>query len=138
MQVTIAKSFFTKMDKLSLKVEEVVKAKATEIVTDVVDLSPVDTGAFVESWQINPSGDRTSRARSSAGRTSLPAGAKQAKREEEKARLLTRVASFDMDELRGFTITNRAPHIPYIEQKPFLKTGIKPSEIGAILRNKYT
>lgn len=139
MQVTIAKSFFTKMDSLSARVSEVVKEKATEIISDAVDLSPVDTGAFVESWQINPRGDRTARSRTSAGRPRLPEGAKQAKREEEKARLIGRVESFDMKDLKGFTITNRAPHLEFIERNPNIKPPFKrPSEIGAILRNKHT
>lgn len=142
MQVTAKKSLFDVKKTLYEKVGEVVKDKAVEAVTVAVSLSPVDTGAFVESWQINPRGDRTSRSRSSAGRTSLPAGAKQAKREEEKARLVSRIGSFDTDMLDGFTLTNRAPHIPYIDGNPNLKTGKRPedilSEIRAILRDKYT
>lgn len=137
MQVTVAKSFFTKMDRLSESVLEVVKEKAVEIVSDAVDLSPVDTGAFVESWQINPRGDRSSRSRTSAGRPRLPESAKQAKREQEKARLIGRVESFDTKDLKGFTLTNRAPHISYIENNPHLKTGLTPSEIGAILKDRH-
>mgnify|MGYP003633676232 FL=1 len=68
MQVTVAASFFKKFDMLEKKAEDAIKDKVSEIVSDAVDLSPVDTGAFVESWQINPSGQRSSRARSSAGR----------------------------------------------------------------------
>jgi hypothetical protein len=137
-QATVAKSFFDNLDKLSSRVGEIVKDKATQIVSEAVDLSPVDTGAFVESWQINPRGERAARSRTSAGRPRLSEGAKQAKREEEKARLVSRVESFDPKELTGFTLINRAPHIEYIEGNPLLKTGTKPSEIGAILRNKYT
>lgn len=137
MQVTVARSFFKKMDLMDDLVEKVVKDKASEIVTDAVDLSPVDTGAFVESWQINPRGERSARSRTSTGRPSLSEGAKPAKREEEKARLLGRVDSFDVEQLTGFTITNRAPHIEFIEGNPRLKTGLRPSEIQAILKDRH-
>jgi len=137
MQVTVGKSFFKKMDAVTAKMGEVVKDRAIEIVSEAVNLSPVDTGAFVESWQVNPRGDRTALARSAAGRPSLPAGAKQAKREQEKARLVGRIESFDTEKLDGFTITNRAPHIPLIELNNRLKTGLNPKEIFAIIRNKH-
>ena len=137
MQVTVGKSFFNKINYVTAKVGDVVKDKATEVITEAVNLSPVDTGAFVESWQINPRGDRTALARSAAGRPSLPAGAKQAKREQEKARLIGRIESFDTEKLDGFTITNRAPHIKEISKNPLLKTGEKPEDIFAIIRDKH-
>ena len=139
MQVTVGKSFFNKINYITAKVGDVVKDKATEVITEAVNLSPVDTGAFVESWQINPRGDRTALARSAAGRPSLPAGAKQAKREQEKARLIGRIESFDTEKLDGFTLTNRAPHIPLIELNNRIKPESKPSgifkEIRAILKD---
>jgi hypothetical protein len=137
MQVTVARSFFKKIALLEEKVEQRVMDKASDIVTDAVDQSPVYTGAFVESWQINPRGERSRRARSSAGRTPLPEGAKEAKRETEKSRLLSRVASFDFSTLDGFTVTNTAPHNKFIEENPRVYTGLKPSEIQAYLRNKH-
>lgn len=137
MQVTVAKSFFSKIELLEEKLELVVKKKASEIVTDAVDLSPVHTGAFVESWQINPRGERSRRARNSDGRTPLPEGAKEAKREAEKSRLVSRVASFDLENLSGFTLTNTAPHIGIIEESKIIRTGLKPSEIQAYLRDKH-
>jgi hypothetical protein len=120
MQVTVAQSFFKKIALLEEKVEQRVMEKASDIVTDAVDQSPVHTGAFVESWQINPRGERSRRARSSAGRNPLPEGAKEAKRETEKSRLLSRVASFDFSTLDGFTLTNTAPHNEFIEENPRL------------------
>lgn len=139
MQMTFGKSFFKKMDLISTKMGEAVKTKATEIVSEAVDLSPVDTGAFVESWQVNPRGDRTARSRTSAGRPRLSEGAKQAKREEEKSRLIGRVASFDTEKLDGFTLINRAPHLEFIEGNPRIKEPFKrPSEIGAILKDKHS
>jgi hypothetical protein len=139
MQVTAKKSLFLPKKMLYEKVGEVVKDKAIETVSIAVNLSPVDTGAFVESWQVNPRGDRTALARSAAGRPSLPASAKQAKREQEKTRLIERIGSFDTENLDGFTLTNRAPHIPLIELNNRLRTGRKPTkifeEIRAILKD---
>ena len=137
MQVTVGKSLFKQVDLMGQKLESAVMEKASDIVTDAVGLSPVHTGAFVESWQINPRGERSRRARSSAGRTPLPEGAKEAKRETEKSRLLSRVASFDFSTLDGFTVTNTAPHNKFIEENPRVYTGLKPSEIQAYLRNKH-
>lgn len=137
MQVTVAKSFFSKIKLLEEKVEVGIKKKASEIVDDAVDLSPVDTGAFVESWQINPRGDRSRRARSSENRPRLPEASKQQKRDQEKARLNSRVASFEMKSLDGFTVTNTAPHNDGIEENPRIRTGLKPSEIQAYLRDKH-
>ena len=137
MQVTVGKSLFKQVDLMGQKLESAVMEKASDIVTDAVGLSPVHTGAFVESWQINPRGERSRRARSSAGRTPLPEGAKEAKRETEKSRLLSRVASFDFSTLDGFTLTNTAPHNEFIEENPRVYTGLKPSEIQAYLRNKH-
>jgi hypothetical protein len=137
MQVTVAKSFFKKFDVLEQNVEEAIKGKVSVIVSDAVDLSPVDTGAFVESWQINPSGQSSSRARSSAGRTKLPEGAKQSKREQEKARLEGRVTSFKIEDLSGLTLTNRAPHIKQMNENDRLRTGLSPSELQAVLRDRH-
>jgi len=137
MQVTVATSFFKKLDLLKEKAEQAVKDKASDIVSDAVDLSPVDTGAFVESWQINPRGEQTARSRSSAGRPKLPEGTKQTKREEEKSRLLSRVESFDIEQLSGFTVTNRAPHIAEMNKSDRLKTGLSPSEIQAVLKDRH-
>lgn len=138
MQVTVATSFFKKIDSLSDKIEVQVKAKASAIVSQAVDLSPVDTGAFVESWMINPRGDRTRRARSPSGRPSLIGGEKQAKRETEKARLLSRVASFDFKDLDGFTVTNTAPHVGEMNKREYFRDGrLSPSEIQAILKDTH-
>ena len=137
MQVTVAKSFFKKIEAINDKVEVEIKKKASEIVSDAVDYSPVDTGAFVESWQINPRGERSRRSRSSAGRPKLPEGSKQGKRESEKSRLMSRVASFDFEQLSGFTITNGAPHADKINKNPKLRTGLSPSEIQAVLRHRH-
>lgn len=137
MQVTVAKSFFKKIEAINDKVEAEIKKKASEIITDAVDLSPVDTGAFVESWQINPRGQSSSRARTSAGRPRLPDGAKQPKREQEKARLEGRVASFEMEDLSGLTLTNRAPHIKQMNGNDRLRTGLSPSELQAVLRDRH-
>ena len=137
MQVTVAKSFFNEIDLLKGKLDKQIKDKASEIVSVAVDLSPVDTGAFVESWQVNPRGERTSRSRNSAGRQKLPEGSKQAKREEEKSRLLTRVESFDFDKLSGFTVVNRAPHEAEMNKSDRITTGKRPSEIQAILKDRF-
>lgn len=137
MQATVAKSFFQKLKLVEERVEQQIEEKASEIVSYAVDVSPVDTGAFVESWQINPRGERSGRSRSPRGRESLSEAGKQAKREEEKSRLMSRVASFDYKQLSGFTITNTAPHIGQINGNDNLRTGLKPSEIQAVIKDRF-
>ena len=64
---TISSSLRRKLDLINETIDEAVEFKLTDIAEDIVRLSPVDTGAFVNSWSFkdNPS---IGRRKSSAGK----------------------------------------------------------------------
>lgn len=123
-QITINSSFYKKMEQVENKVKDKVWIKGEEVVSYAAAISPVDTGAYVESFSVVPRGSSGGRSRSSQGRPSLPTGAKDAKRQDEAARLRAEVRAVDPLEEGGFTLRNRSPHSKYVEKKHnvFLRT----------------
>ena len=121
-QITINKSFYDKMDQIENRVKEKVWAKGEEIVSYAAAISPVKTGAFVESFSVVPRGSSGGRSRSSNGRPVLPD--KDTKRMQEADRLRAEVRAIDPLEENGFTLTNRAPHANEVDRKDrvFLRT----------------
>lgn len=121
-QVTINQSFYKKMDQIRETAREGFWLKGEEIVSYAAAISPVQTGAFVESFSVVPRGAGGGRSRSSDGRPIL--ADKNAKRADEGARLRSEVRAVDPLEDQGFTLRNRAPHANEVEQKHsvFLRT----------------
>lgn len=121
-QITINQSFYRKMDQLENKVREKVWSKGEEIVSYAATISPVQTGAFVESFSVVPRGSGGGRSRSSDGRPVL--ADKAGKKQEEAARLRAEVRAVDPLEESGFTLRNRAPHANAVEARHavFLRT----------------
>jgi hypothetical protein len=56
----INQSFRDKLDRIADTIEEATEIKLVDIAEDIVRLSPVDTGAYVNSWSFkdNPGGGR--------------------------------------------------------------------------------
>ncbi len=102
-----------RMAQLEGLAEEKLKSTAKDIVEYAVDLSPVDTGAYVESFSVVPRGSSNGRSRSSKGkpRNQDEIAVKQA----EKARLFSEVDTLNIYENKGFTINNRSPHADLVE-----------------------
>lgn len=123
-QITINSSFYKKMEQMENRVKERVWAKGEEVVSYAAAISPVDTGAYVESFSVRSRGDGGGRSRSSKRKPSLPSGAKGAKKQDEAARLRAEVRSVDPLEEDGFVLRNRAPHSGEVEKKHnvFLRT----------------
>lgn len=121
-QVTINQSFYKKMDALRNGVKERVWSKGEEVVSYAVAVSPVDTGAYVESFSVVARGAGGGRSRTSNNRPSIVD--KDSKKQEEAARLRADVRAIDPLEEGGFTLRNRAPHSNEVEQKHnvFLRT----------------
>lgn len=121
-QVTINQSFYKKMDALRNGVKEKVWSKGEEVVSYAVSVSPVDTGAYVESFSVVARGAGGGRSRTSNNRPSIVD--KDSKKQEEAARLRADVRAIDPLEEGGFTLRNRAPHSNEVEQKHnvFLRT----------------
>jgi len=115
-QVTISPSFQKKMSKLEQLVGDNLVEKLTSLGHYAVEISPVDTGAFVESWSLRPMGSGASRRLSSEGR--LPKDYVKAK---DKAR---QNISKDAERLKdrilnegGATLRNGSPHAKDVDDK---------------------
>jgi hypothetical protein len=121
-QITINQSFYKKMGQLQNQVREKVWTKGEEVVSYAVAISPVYSGAFVESFSVVPRGSGGGRSRSSEGRPIV--ADKAGKKQEEAARLRADVRAIDPLEGDGFTLRNRAPHANVVEAKHavFLRT----------------
>ena len=135
--VRVTSSLQRKLDLINETIDEAVENKLTDVAFDIVRLSPVDTGAFVNSWSFkdNPGGGR---AQSSAGKP------KGQNKENERGFALNNLANdirlaFDKGSTGGpsrsqLTITagtyyflNGAPHAGKVD----LKYGIE-AQIGDI------
>ena len=115
-QVTISPSFQKKMTKLRELYGDAIEEKLTSLGLYAVEISPVDTGAFVESWSLRPMGSGASRRLSSEGR--LPKDYVEAK---DKAR---QNISQDAERLKdrilnegGATLRNGSPHAKDVDKK---------------------
>lgn len=121
-QITINQSFYKKMDQLENQVREKVWSKGEEVVSYAAAISPVQTGAFIESFSVVPRGAGGGRSRTSNNKPIL--ADKAGKKQEEAARLRAEVRAVDPLEENGFTLRNRAPHASAVEAKHavFLRT----------------
>lgn len=116
-QVTISPSFQKKMTKLNELIGDNIAEQLQSLGNYAVEISPVDTGAFVESWSIRPMGSGASRRKSSDNR---PKGKdfRQAKDDartniaEDVARLKDRII-----EEGGATLRNGSPHAKQVDDK---------------------
>jgi len=100
-------------DLLKAAAEDKVRVVAEAIVDYAVSISPVDTGAYVESFSVVPRGAGGGRMRSSNGRAKAPNPI--AVQEQEAARLKSDLDNIDIIESGGFVLRNRAPHANRVE-----------------------
>ena len=134
-EVRVTKALDAKLQRINEEIEEAVELKLTDIATHIVHFSPVDTGAFVNSWSFkdNPGGGR---AKSSHGKP------KGQNKENERGRSLNNLANdirrtFDTGSTGGslrsnLTVTageyyflNGAPHADKVETKYGIKAQIR-------------
>jgi mRNA-degrading endonuclease RelE of RelBE toxin-antitoxin system len=115
-QVTISPSFQQKMSKLDELIGDAIEEKLVSLGNYAVSISPVQTGAFVESWSLSPIGTRGHRYENSksrplkdnesakaAGRSNIAADAETYKKQ--------------IVERGGAVLANRAPHAKDVEAK---------------------
>jgi len=134
-QVRVTNALKAKLDLINQEIDEAVELKLTNVAFDIVRLSPVDTGAFVNSWSFkdNPGGGR---AKSSHGKP------KGQNKENERGRSLNNLANdirrtFDTGSTGGslrsnLTITagsyyflNGSPHANKVEMKYGIRAQIR-------------
>lgn len=91
--------------------EEGVTDLLTKAANTAVDISPIDTGAYILSHQITSGGAGRPRGKSTRGRKR---GGGESAREEARSQLMSDISrvNFDSD---TFTIRNGAPHAVYVE-----------------------
>lgn len=106
-----------KFDKLKDLYGKTVEDKLVSYASYGIEVSPVFSGAYVESMSIRPRGSSGGRMRRSDIREEAPD--KQAKKEEAKALVRTDAATYRKEILEsgGAVITNRAPHAGEVEAK---------------------
>jgi len=115
-QVTISPQFQKKMSKLEELAGEKIEEKMESIGTYAVQISPVFSGAFAESWSIRPIGSGGGRSRQSRDQRVPDV---QAKKEEAKGLIRGDVAKYkdQIVENGGAILTNRAPHAQDVDAK---------------------
>jgi len=109
------KSISTKIDKALMEAEEELKVKLVDIAEDLTIRTPVDTGAYAESFSVVPSSSGGGRSRDSHGRP---------RRQDPTTYqniALSNMAS-DIDRLEpiensSISFRNRAPHAAKVEAK---------------------
>ena len=118
-RITVSKDLLNKFDKLEEIAGDKLEEKLSSIAKFGIQISPVDTGAYVESFAIYPRGSRQSRSRKSDDRRKLLISEKQDKKEKEKARIGAASESIKDDILSsgGAVISNQAPHASDVEHE---------------------
>jgi len=118
--IKVNKSFDDKMLLLQQTVEDRVKDELISIADYAVAISPVDTGAYVESFSMAPSGQGGGRSKRSEARTaSVKRGTASRQQFTDIARsnLYTDVEKFNLETSDKMTLRNRAPHAQDVEDK---------------------
>ena len=115
-QVTISPSFQKKMDKLEELIGDQIDEKLLSLGTYAVEISPVYSGAFAESWSIRPIGSGGGRSRKSRP---YKVPDVQSKKEEAKGLIAGDVAQYSEQILKdgGAVLTNRSPHAREVDVK---------------------
>jgi len=118
-RVTISKDLLNKFDKLEEIAGDKLEEKLSSIAKFGIQISPIDTGAYVESFAIYPRGSRQSRSRKSDDRRKLLISEKQDKKEKEKARIGAASESIKSEIISsgGAVISNQSPHSSDVENE---------------------
>jgi len=134
-QVTISPSFQKKMTKLNELVGDSIEEKLVSLGNYAVEISPVWSGAFVNSWSIVPIGSGAGRSRISSldyeGNASRLKHSARSDASSEKATARAALANDvksatkSIMERGGATLTNRAPHAKAVDQKYLTITRVK-------------
>lgn len=109
--VVVNKSFDDKLNKMVELAEEEVKDRLEHVANYALFISPVDTGAYVESFSFTVGAGRP-RGKSSANRPKVPRG--QAI-EVARANLYSDLERFKLGSSDTITLRNNAPHAQKVE-----------------------
>ena len=111
--IKVNQSLQGKLDSLEKKAEEIVRDKLERIASDVVKLSPVDTGAYItsHSFKTNSSSGGRSRTSNNKPRGQNPSTFRQI----AYAQLMSDIAEIDFKTLQKITLRNDSPHARIVE-----------------------
>ena len=118
--LVVNKSFDDKFLLLEQMVEERVQDELRSIADYAIAISPVDTGAYVESFSMVPAGQGGGRSKRSEARSaSVKQGTASREQFTEIARsnLYSDIELFDLETSDKVTLRNRAPHAQKVEDK---------------------
>jgi hypothetical protein len=119
-------------EELDVSVKSVLKGMAN----DLVEWSPVDTGAYVNSHSIRPAGIGGGRMKSSENKPRFqePEAQKAAAREE----LFTDINNLSIEDVKSITIRNRSKHASDVENGwVFGSKTIDGYHVYTMLKDKY-
>ena len=124
-QVTVSPSFQAKMDKLDELVGEKIEEKLVSLGNYAIEISPVKTGAFVESWSLRPIGSGSGRRKISS--ENKPLKDNQAAKADARVNIATDAAKFSdqIVDQGGAILTNRSPHAKEVDQKYLTITRVR-------------
>lgn len=116
--VKVNKTLQQKIDKANGNIEEAIKDQLEHIANYAVAISPVDTGAYVESFSMIPAGQGGGRMKSRSVRAdSVKKGT--ANREtfasEARANLYRDINKFNLETSDKITLINRSTHARDVE-----------------------
>lgn len=129
----INSSFYKKMEILDEYVEEYVSEQLVEIAQTAVNLSPVDTGAYVTSFSYSTGAGRP-RGKSSDNKPKDQNP--QAMRQEGLSNLISDINKVDLKNTTSITLRNASPHASDVENSgpTWRRTGYK---VFAQIRDIY-
>lgn len=104
------------MTKLEELVGDKVEDKITSLGLYAVEISPVDTGAFVESWSLRPVGSGGGRSMQSTGK---PRKDNASAKADARQNILTDAASYKKQIVKqgGAVLANRSPHAKDVDAR---------------------
>ncbi len=114
--MSIQKTFSNIRGRIDSSVSRGLKVKAKQIADYTVMISPVYSGAYVESFSIKARGEGGGRSRSSNARN-----AKKRSPNPDRHKMIaldqlySDIAALGKDKIDGFVLRNRSPHVREVE-----------------------
>jgi len=109
------KSISAKIDKALMQAEDKLKGKLVDIAEDLTVRTPVDTGAYAESFSVVPSSSGGGRRKDSHGK---PRNQDVATfRGKALSNMTSDIENLEILENKSISFRNRAPHAAKVEEK---------------------
>jgi len=123
-QVTISPSFQKKMSKLNELVGDSIEEKLVSLGNYAVEISPVQTGSFVESWSLTPIGVGGIRSKKSGNK---PLKDNESAKSDGRANIAKDANTYKKQivEKGGAVLANKSPHAKDVDQKHLTITRVR-------------